>query len=78
MSTSSKSKDDGGTRQADGRHRVAELHEQVAEGVAALVGSDAWRAMLDTAAKFHTYSLGNVLLIALQAPQARRDNRSTR
>jgi len=41
--------------------------------VAALVDSDAWRAMLDTAARFHTYSLGNVLLIALQAsPTATR------
>jgi hypothetical protein len=28
--------------------------------------------MLDTAAKFHTYSLGNVLLIGLQAPTATR------
>ena len=52
--------------------KLAELHEQIADGVAALVDSDAWRAMLDTAAKFHTYSLGNVLLIALQAPQATR------
>ena len=52
--------------------RLAELHEQIAGGVAALVGSDAWRAMLDTAAKFHSYSLGNVVLIALQAPQATR------
>ncbi len=52
--------------------RLAELHEQITDGVAALVDSDAWRAMLDTAAKFHTYSLGNVLLIALQAPQATR------
>ncbi len=52
--------------------RDKELHEQIADGVAALVDSDAWRAMLDTAAKFHTYSLGNVLLIALQAPTASR------
>ncbi len=57
---------------ADRDARLHELHEQVAEGVAALVDSDAWRAMLDTAAKFHTYSLGNVLLIGLQAPQATR------
>jgi len=52
--------------------KLSEPHEQIADGVAALVESDAWRAMLDTAAKFHTYSLGNVLLIALQAPQASR------
>lgn len=34
--------------------RLAELHEQITDGVAALVDPDAWRAMLDTAAKFHT------------------------
>ncbi len=72
MRTNSKSRNEDGTRQADRQARLAELHEQVADGVAALVDSDAWRAMLDTAAKFHTYSLGNVLLIALQAPQATR------
>jgi len=55
-----------------GQDKLAALHEQISEGVAALVESDGWRAMLDTAAKFHTYSLGNLLLIALQAPQATR------
>jgi antirestriction protein ArdC len=52
--------------------KLAELHEQITEGVAALVTSDAWRAMLDTTARFHTYSLGNLLLIGLQAPHATR------
>ena len=52
--------------------KLADLHEQITEGVAALVDSDAWRAMLDTAARFHSYSLGNLLLIALQAPTATR------
>ena len=55
-----------------GDDKLAELHEQITEGVAALVSSEAWRAMLDTAARFHTYSLGNLLLIALQAPTATR------
>ncbi len=57
------------TSQAD---KLAQLHEQIAGGVEALVESDAWRAMLDTAAKFHRYSLNNLLLIALQAPEATR------
>ena len=48
------------------------MHEQISDGVAALVESDGWRAMLDTAAKFHSYSLGNLLLIGAQAPQATR------
>jgi len=55
-----------------GQDKLVALHEQISDGVAALVDSDGWRAMLDTAAKFHSYSLGNLLLIALQAPQATR------
>ncbi len=55
-----------------GDDKLAELHQQITDGVAALVGSDAWRAMLDTAARFHSYSLGNLLLIGLQAPAATR------
>jgi len=50
-----------------GRDKLAALHEQISDGVAALVESQAWRAMLDTAAKFHSYSLGNLLLIGGQA-----------
>jgi len=55
-----------------GQDKLAALHEQISDGVAALVESDGWRAMLDTAAKFHSYSLGNLLLIGAQAPQATR------
>jgi antirestriction protein ArdC len=55
-----------------GQDKLAALHEQISDGAAALVESDGWRAMLDTAAKFHSYSLGNLLLIGAQAPQATR------
>jgi len=55
-----------------GQDKLTALHEQISDGVAALVESQAWRAMLDTAAKFHSYSLGNLLLIGGQAPQATR------
>ena len=55
-----------------GQDKLAALHEQISDGVAALVESQGWRAMLDTAAKFHSYSLGNLLLIGGQAPQATR------
>jgi len=55
-----------------GQDKLNALHEQISDGVAALVESDGWRAMLDTAAKFHSYSLGNLLLIGGQAPQATR------
>jgi len=55
-----------------GQDKLAALHEQISDGVAALVDSEGWRAMLDIAAKFHTYSLGNLLLIGAQAPHATR------
>jgi len=55
-----------------GQDKLTALHEQISDGVAVLVESQGWRAMLDTAAKFHSYSLGNLLLIGAQAPQATR------
>ncbi len=50
MSTSSTT-----SAKTGGQDRLAALHEQISDGVAALVESDGWRAMLDTAAKFHSY-----------------------
>jgi hypothetical protein len=47
--------------------RIAALYEQIGEQVEALTADPQWRAMLDAAAKFHTYSLNNQLLIELQA-----------
>ncbi len=41
-------------------------------GVEALVDSDRWRQFLAVTARFHRYSLNNVLLILLQAPHATR------
>lgn len=52
--------------------RIAALHEQLAERTAALVNGSEWRAMLSTAAQFYRYSLGNILLIAAQRPDATR------
>jgi len=70
MSTSARTSSTTST--TGGQDKLAALHEQISDGVAALVESDGWRAMLDTAAKFHSYSLGNLLLIGAQAPQATR------
>ena len=47
--------------------RIAALHEQIGERVEQLIADPQWRAMLDAAAKFYTYSLNNQLLIMLQA-----------
>lgn len=54
-------------RKAD---QLAALHDQLTTAVEALRGSEAWTAWLDTAAKFHHYSLNNQLLIAAQRPDA--------
>jgi len=59
------------TSTTGGQDKLTALHEQISDGVAVLVASQRWRAMLDTAAKFHSYR-GNLLLIGAQAPQATR------
>lgn len=57
--------------------KAQELKEQVQQTLANLVedaatirGSDAFRVYLKIAAKFHRYSFGNVVLIAMQHPGA--------
>jgi len=60
------------SRAADRAQRVAALQEQVVTATAALVEGGAWQRMLAVAARFHTYSLGNQMLIALQNPDATR------
>lgn len=50
--------------------KLAALHDRLAEQVAALRTGPDWRAALATAARFHTYSFGNTLLIAAQRPDA--------
>lgn len=50
--------------------KVAAMHEEVTAGVAALVEDGRWKALLRMQARFHSYSLGNLLLIAAQCPTA--------
>ncbi len=52
--------------------RLAAIHAQLTRAVEELAGSDAWRKMLAVAARFPTYSPSNVLLIAVQRPDATR------
>ena len=49
-----------------------ELADKLAAGVAALRDSEHFQHWLDTAARFHSYSWGNQLLIGLQRPDASR------
>jgi antirestriction protein ArdC len=51
---------------------AAELLATLADGVADLTNSTAWRAWLDVQRRFHRYSWGNTLLIAAQRPDATR------
>jgi len=56
----------------DSADRLAAIHAQLTSAVEELAGSDAWQAMLAVAARFPTYSPSNVLLIAVQRPDATR------
>ena len=49
-----------------------ELLAQLTEGVQKLTTSDEWQHYLDFQSRFHSYSFGNVLLIAAQRPTASR------
>jgi hypothetical protein len=50
--------------------KLTALHAQLVDAVAELVHSDKWAQMLAVAARFTTYSPSNVLLIAVQRPDA--------
>ena len=52
--------------------RLAAVHEQLAAGIEALVSGEDWKKMLEVAARFHRYSLNNIMLIGLQMPDATR------
>jgi antirestriction protein ArdC len=52
--------------------RLQQLHAELTAGVESLASSEQWAAMLATAARFHKYSFGNVLLIMRQCPTATR------
>jgi hypothetical protein len=52
--------------------QLIELHQQLTAGVVELVNGEAWQAMLAAAARFHTYSWRNCLLILAQMPTATR------
>ncbi|MGQ0631517.1 MAG: ArdC-like ssDNA-binding domain-containing protein [Sporichthyaceae bacterium] len=57
---------------ADPSERLATAHANLATAVEALTTGEAWRRMLDVAARFPTYSANNVLLIGIQRPDATR------
>ena len=57
-------------QQALYRERVKEISGQLEEGLKNLFQSEQYTTWLNTMAKFHTYSVNNLILIALQKPDA--------
>jgi antirestriction protein ArdC len=55
-----------------GTNSRPELVEKLTEGIRSLTSSDEWLRYLDFQSRFHSYSFGNVLLIAAQMPHASR------
>lgn len=58
------------TSKAARAQKIDELHDTLAEGVAALVDSGQWKEWLDFLASFHRYSFNNSVLILRQRPEA--------
>src|SRR5438309_8739341 len=52
--------------------KTDELLQRLTDGVEKLTNSDEWLRYLDVQRRFHRYSFGNCLLIALQSPDATR------
>lgn len=50
--------------------RKQQDRERLEAATRALMDSDGWKKWLETRSKFHSYSLGNQLLIAFQCPEA--------
>jgi len=50
----------------------ADVLQQLRDGITALTDSAAWQRYLDVQRRFHQYSWGNCLLIAIQRPDATR------
>ena len=49
---------------------LTELTDKLERGIKDLCDSERYKSYLDTMSKFHTYSLNNTMLIALQSPNA--------
>lgn len=52
--------------------RLEHAHGLLLNGLTELTNSDAWTRMLHVAARFHNYSVNNILLITAQRPDATR------
>lgn len=60
----------GSSKRDDRNERIRAMQQHIAEQVAILHDSGQWRRALRYMARFHSYSLNNILLIMLQRPDA--------
>lgn len=52
------------------KFKIDEIAEQLEKGIGDLFNSDKYKTYLNTMSKFHSYSVNNTLLIAMQRPDA--------
>ncbi|MBS3949573.1 MAG: ImmA/IrrE family metallo-endopeptidase [Peptococcaceae bacterium] len=52
------------------KDKIKELTQKLEQGIKDVFTSDRWKQYLSTAAKFHKYSYGNVVMISMQRPGA--------
>jgi hypothetical protein len=57
---------------AAGERKIDVVLKQLKDGVESIQQSDRFRLFLSTMARFHDYSIGNLILIAIQKPDATR------
>ena len=57
-------------KQGNPAERRKELTEQLETGIQELFESERYKHYLDVMSRFHSYSLNNTLLIAMQKPDA--------
>ena len=52
------------------KFKIDEITEKLEKGIGDLLNSDKYKAYLNTMSKFHSYSVNNTILIAMQRPDA--------
>ena len=52
------------------KQKVQEITDKLEEGLKELFESEKYKTYLSTMSKFHNYSFNNILLIAMQKPEA--------
>ena len=72
MTTATKTRKGKGKTADERKAEAKALHDRLGEQVEALRDSDRWKAFLTFARSFHSYSANNVMLIAMQDPNATR------